>query len=39
VLLEFEGEEDRVKALEEYFGIQLSDVEKEAIKGTCDEIK
>ena len=38
VLKEFESEEERVKALREHFGIVLSEVEREAIRGTGDEI-
>jgi arylamine N-acetyltransferase len=39
VLKEFESEEQRVKALEKEFEIVLSEVEREAIRGTVDEIK
>ncbi|OCL13817.1 arylamine N-acetyltransferase 1 [Glonium stellatum] len=35
----FESEEDRLKALDEVFGIKLSPVERECIKGTVSEIK
>jgi arylamine N-acetyltransferase len=38
VLKEFESEEERVRALEEHFGIVLSEVEREAIAKTGDEI-
>lgn len=38
VLKEFESEDDRVGALKEHFGIVLSEVEKEAIRRTGDEI-
>jgi arylamine N-acetyltransferase len=35
----FESEEDRLKALDETFGIKLSPVEREGIKGMVSEIK
>ena len=36
---EFEDEEDRLKVLDETFGIKLSPVEREGIKGMVSEIK
>jgi len=35
----FESEEDRLKVLDETFGIKLSLVEREGIKGMVSEIK
>ncbi|RMJ11501.1 hypothetical protein CDV36_008847 [Fusarium kuroshium] len=39
VVKECKGEAERVEALKEYFGIELSEEEKEAIKGHQSEIK
>lgn len=39
VLKEFNSEGERIKALSEEFGITLSEIEKEAIKGTANEIR
>ena len=38
-LQEFNCEEQRTKALEEHFRIELTDVEKDSIKGTVNEIR
>ncbi|KAF2434619.1 arylamine N-acetyltransferase 1 [Tothia fuscella] len=38
-LKEFESEGERLKALEEHFAISFSEVEKDAIKGTAQEIR
>lgn len=38
-LMAFKSEDDRVKALEEYFDISLTPAEREAIKGTVVEIR
>ena len=35
----FESEEDRLRVLDETFGIKLSPVEREGIKGMVSEIK
>ncbi|KAM5356821.1 hypothetical protein ACJ41O_003467 [Fusarium nematophilum] len=35
----FESEEQRVRVLDEYFGIKLSEVERAAIQGTLTEVK
>ena len=35
----FKSEEDRLKALDEVFGIKLSSVEREGIEGMVSEIK
>ncbi|KAF2267524.1 arylamine N-acetyltransferase 1 [Lojkania enalia] len=37
--IQFHTEEDRLKALEEHFGIKFGEVEKESIKGLSSEIK
>jgi arylamine N-acetyltransferase len=37
--VKFESEDDRVRALEEYFGIKLSQAEKDGITGLPSEIK
>jgi len=37
--IKFEGEEDRIKALEEHFGIKLSAVEREGIRGLPSQIQ
>lgn len=39
VLREFKSEGERIEALSEEFGITLSDIEKEAIKNTANEIR
>jgi hypothetical protein len=39
VLLELENEEERVAALEKYFGIKLTEKEQKAIKGTMTDLK
>ncbi|TID14511.1 arylamine N-acetyltransferase 1 [Venturia nashicola] len=39
VVKEFKSEEERIQALSEEFGITLSEVEKEAIKNTANEIR
>lgn len=39
VVKEFKNEGERIEALSEEFGITLSEVEKEAIKGTANEIR
>jgi arylamine N-acetyltransferase len=39
VLMEIEGEEDRVLALEKYLGIKLTGKEREGIKGMSTELK
>ncbi|KIW02056.1 uncharacterized protein PV09_06556 [Verruconis gallopava] len=39
ILNDFDEEKDRVDALKQHFGISLSEVEREAIRGTVDEIK
>ncbi|KAF2178215.1 arylamine N-acetyltransferase 1 [Zopfia rhizophila CBS 207.26] len=37
--INFESEDDRVKALEEFFGIKLGQVERHSIRGLTSEIK
>jgi len=37
--MDFGSEEQRLKALEEYFDITLTSAEKDAIKGTAVEIR
>lgn len=37
--IKFESERDRVKALEEHFGIKVSEVERDGIRGLPSEIK
>jgi arylamine N-acetyltransferase len=39
VLKDFTSEEQRIEALAENFGITLSEIEKESIKGTANEIR
>lgn len=39
VVAELASEEDRIKAIEEYFGVRLTDVEKRGIKGMGTEIR
>lgn len=37
--IQFQSENDRVKALEEYFGIVLGPVERESVRGLASELK
>lgn len=39
VVAELNSEEDRVKAIEEYFGVKLTDLEKRGIKGMATELR